>query len=718
MKIELNESQVDIDNLSFTAIENAIVEADSASDAHNEMRVPLYLNKKLLEAITKGASDIHFEPYAEKYRIRFRIDGVMQETAELPRGFGHLLSTRLKVIAGLDISEQYIGQSGRFRMNLGTTDQQSIDFRCSVIPTLHGETLNLRVLYLPESVMQLGVLGLDSGQVDPILYNINRLQGMILVVGPTGSGKTVTLYTLLKHINSQPRSVFTVEDPVEIELDGINQINVSADNNFSQVSRTLLRQDPDVIMLGEIRDKETALTAVKAAHTGHLVLSTLHATSASKAIPRLMNLGVKVHDIASILSLVISQRLLRCLDPASRVEISVPKERLLAVGFAENELDDLTIYQAVPNENNNGYSGRTGIYQVMQVNGNLSKLIAEGATDDEIDTYLMEHDIQDMRRSALNKVREGVTDIEEIERVLGCVEVYDTTDQCTNCISEPLVAETKEPVVTSLKGKTKKIASTKKASTVKAKQKNAGFTLVELLVVVAILAAMSGIATTALGSYEQRARGELVLTEMKRISNAILKFNVDTGYFPKQGIYAKKINSVVDKSDIGFLFYSPRNNGADANSQGNEKLPWDAAANRGWNGPYLSMDSISYMRLADCEKKTVADDLRIFPVNATREMDKNSIIALEDTFSRKVTLNKETPACFIVNSREKREKEGHWTPKEYTGSPYHYEIEFRNDLYPECQKSGVGCVALLSAGKNGKYENGNNDDIIKILRTN
>lgn len=710
MKIKLNEEQIDINNLSFSAIENTIVEADTA-DVHDEMRAPLYLNKKLLEAITKGASDIHFEPYIDKFRIRFRVDGVMQEIAELPRGFGHLLTTRLKVVAGLDISEQFIGQSGRFKMNIGTTDQQSVDFRCSVVPTLHGEMLNLRILYLPEGVTKLEYLGMEPNQIKPVLYNINRLQGMVLIVGPTGSGKTVTLYTLLKHINNQPRSVFTVEDPIEIELEGISQINVSGDNSFSQVARTLLRQDPDVIMLGEMRDEETAQTAVKAAHTGHLVLTTLHATSASKSISRLINLGVSAHDIASILSLVISQRLLRCLDIDSREEISVDKERLLAVGFKKEELNDLTLYRAVPNESNNGYNGRTGIYQVMRVTSSISKLIINNASDDEIDTYLKERNFMGLRRSALNKVKEGITDIDEIERVLGYVDGYDIDG---HRIVES-TATVKKPVVTQLK-RTKKPVKAKKSNTIK-QQKNSGFTLIELLVVVAILAAMAGIATTALGGYQEKARGELVLTEMKKISNAIFKFKVNTGYFPKKGIFSTKNESDVDKSDFSFLFYSPRNNGSDAKSKGNEKLPWDIASNRGWNGPYLSMDSIHYLRLGDCQKKVFEDGMHVFPVNINREMDKNSIIALEDTFKKQVKLNSSV-ACLVSKNREKRQQVGQWTAKEYAGSPYYYETAFKNNIYPECQESGAGCVALLSAGKNGKYENGSRDDIVTVLRTN
>lgn len=421
MKIQLTDKEIDFNQLSFSSIETSNISADPNSETFEGMRAPLFLNKQLVNAIEKGASDIHFEPYAESFFIRFRIDGVMTDIAELPRTFGHLMTTRLKVIAGLDISEQNIGQSGRFRMKLGSENSESVDFRCSVVPTLYGETLNLRVLYLPKGTMPLGELGIDHNQVSLMNYHINRLQGMILVTGPTGSGKTVTLYTLLKHINKKPRSVFTVEDPVEIEHQGINQINVSKDNTFSDVSRTLLRQDPDVIMIGEMRDSETCQTAVRAAHTGHLVLSTLHANSASKTISRLVNLGVERHDISSVISLVISQRLLRRLDPETREEVTLSKDKLIAIGFREDEIADLKLFKAVLGKDNNGYCGRTGVFQVVSVTPELSTMIAEGATEEVVDEYLLQQNIDDIRRHALNKAKEGVIDIDEIIRVLGYV---------------------------------------------------------------------------------------------------------------------------------------------------------------------------------------------------------------------------------------------------------------------------------------------------------
>lgn len=417
MKIETKDLQIDANNLTFDNVEVTVDTGENLLDMHDNMDVPQYLNHMLLNSIKMGSSDIHFEPYADTFRIRFRIDGVMQEITEIPRGFGHLISTRLKVIAGLDISEQRRAQSGRFKMQL--TPEKGLDFRCSLIPTLHGETINLRLLYLPEEILEFEMLGLEEQQIIPLENAINKLQGMILVTGPTGSGKTVTLYTLIKHINSRPRNIYTVEDPIEIDLIGVNQINVAERIDFAEAARTIMRQDPDVIMLGEMRDAETIDTAIKAAHTGHLVLSTLHANTAPKAVPRLRNLGVAAYDISSIVTMVVSQRLLRRLAPGHREEIKVPHERLLALGFKEEEIDKLTLYAPKPGAENDGYRGRIGIFQVMSVNQELAQLIADGANDVQIDHYLTQQGVQDMRRSALNKVKNGLTDIHEVERVLG-----------------------------------------------------------------------------------------------------------------------------------------------------------------------------------------------------------------------------------------------------------------------------------------------------------
>jgi len=438
MKLNLEKYNLDGSNLDFAVTTRTIDAGDTTISTHKNMSVTHYLNTILLDAINQGVSDIHFEPYTDLFRIRFRVDGIMQNIDVTPKGFGHLLTARLKVIAGLDISEQRITQSGRFKLLLSTQD--ALDFRCSITPTMHGETFVLRLLYLPEEMLELSQLGLSPEQIEPIQTAVNRQQGMILVTGPTGSGKTVTLYTLIKYLNTQPRSIYTVEDPIEIDLSGVNQVNVADRLSFADAARSLLRQDPDVIMLGEMRDEETIDTAIKAAHTGHLVLSTLHANTAPKVVPRLRNLGVPPYDIASTVTLVISQRLLRKLDPKSRELIAVPKTRLLALGFKPEELNDLKLYRAKPRNaeyeagasnpekvpphlsNQTGYKGRIGIFQVMPVTNALAELIADGATDAQIERYIQTQGVENLRRSALDKVKAGITDIDEVERVLGTLD--------------------------------------------------------------------------------------------------------------------------------------------------------------------------------------------------------------------------------------------------------------------------------------------------------
>lgn len=421
MKLNFKDITIDPANLTFARGVNTVESSDSVAATYQEMSVPLYLNRTFLDGLQQGASDIHFEPFSAHFRIRMRIDGVMRDIAEIPRNFGFQLTARIKVISGLDISEQRIAQSGRFKLHL--TEQEGLDFRCSSIPTLHGETIVLRLLYLPQELLDLDLLGLESQQIPLIRNAIKQLQGMVLVTGPTGSGKTMTLYTLIKHINQQPRSIYSVEDPVEIDLEGINQISIDERISFAESARTILRQDPDVIMLGEMRDTQTIDTAIKAAHTGHLVLSTLHANSAAKSVMRLKNLGVHGHDIASTVSLVISQRLLRKLDPEHKEQIVVPKARLLALGFSEVEIPELTLYRARPHNSETGYKGRIGIYQVLPITDHLAQIIGEGASDSQIENYAQAHNYIDLRRSALNKVKQGITDIDEVERVLGLIEV-------------------------------------------------------------------------------------------------------------------------------------------------------------------------------------------------------------------------------------------------------------------------------------------------------
>jgi len=424
MQLNLESLDVKAENLVFTVSEQYQNSHTSGAVTFEDQSAASFLNQALLDAVQSGASDIHFEPYEEMFRIRARVDGVMGEITRLPRAFGNQILVRLKVIAGLDISAHRETQSGRFRMMLD--EKNGIDFRASITPTLHGETLVLRLLHLPTEILELEVLGFTEDQIAQILAHASRQQGMILVTGPTGSGKTVTLYTLLKKLNQQHRSIYTVEDPVEINLPGVNQVNISERQGvtFGNIARTILRQDPDVIMLGEMRDQETVDTAIKASHTGHLVLSTLHANTAPKAIPRLQNLGADLYNISSSLSLVIGQRLLRCLDPTQREPYSYSEERLLAAGFHKDELAGLMLYRAKPPAGNaTGYKGRVGIFQVMSVTGALVGLIAQGASELEVEQYLQNMGIKDLRRAALEKVKAGITDLEELERVLGLVDI-------------------------------------------------------------------------------------------------------------------------------------------------------------------------------------------------------------------------------------------------------------------------------------------------------
>lgn len=423
MQLNLNALDINPDNLMFTLNESNRDNITPDIPLHNEQTAPRFLNRILLDAIQNGASDIHFESFEDSLRIRIRVDGVMQEVNHLPAGFGQQIIIRLKVIAGLDIAEHNGTQSGRFRVQLD--EKNGLDFRCSITPTLYGETAVLRLLYLPKALLDLTTLGMTHAQISLVQRASQRLQGMILVTGPTGSGKTVTLYTLLKQLNNHQRNIYTVEDPVEIDLPGVNQINISARQNitFANIARSILRQDPDVIMLGEMRDEETIDTAIKAAHTGHLVMSTLHATSAIKAVPRLRNLGVNDHNIASTLSLVISQRLLRRLNSDSREREEVSTQRLKAIGLKEHEITGLRLYRAKPSESNHtGYTGRIGVFQVLPITHALETLIADGASDQVLAQYANDHDLSSLRQSALEKLKAGITDIDEIERVFGLVE--------------------------------------------------------------------------------------------------------------------------------------------------------------------------------------------------------------------------------------------------------------------------------------------------------
>ena len=391
---------------------------DDASDpAVDETPVVRFINKVLLDAIRKGASDIHFEPYEKSYRIRYRLDGILIQTASPPIQMSRRLSSRLKVMAGLDIAEKRVPQDGRIKLNISR--RKSIDFRVSTCPIMFGEKVVLRIL--DSSSAQLGIehLGFDKDQQETFYGAVTKPYGMILVTGPTGSGKTVTLYTALNILNDEGRNISTVEDPVEIRVAGINQVqqNVKQGMTFARALRSFLRQDPDVIMVGEIRDLETAEIAIKAAQTGHLVFSTLHTNDAPQSITRLMNMGVPTYNITSAVNLVIAQRLMRRLHKCKQPD-DMPKEALLQAGFNEDEINDLRIYKPVGCADcNAGYKGRNGVFEVMPISDTIARIILEEGNAIRIAQQAREEGINDLRRSALNKVAEGITDLIETNRV-------------------------------------------------------------------------------------------------------------------------------------------------------------------------------------------------------------------------------------------------------------------------------------------------------------
>lgn len=394
-------------------------EADLEASAIDDTPVVRFVNKVLLDAIKRGASDIHFEPYEDAYRVRFRLDGILKRIANPPQKLAPRLSARLKVMAGLDIAERRVPQDGRIKLAL--SKKRSIDFRVSTCPTIFGEKIVMRILDPAAARLGIDSLGYEEEQKELFLEAIHRPYGMVIVTGPTGSGKTVSLYTALNILNTEGRNISTVEDPVEIRVPGINQVaqNQKTGLTFARALRAFLRQDPDVIMVGEIRDLETAEIAIKAAQTGHMVLSTLHTNDAPQSMTRLMNMGVAPYNITSAISLVIAQRLARRLcEKCKKPMQDIPKEALIREGFEEEELDELTLFEAVGCSHcNEGYKGRVGIFEVMPVTDNISRIVLEGGNAIKIAEEARKADINDLRASGLNKVRQGITSLEEINRV-------------------------------------------------------------------------------------------------------------------------------------------------------------------------------------------------------------------------------------------------------------------------------------------------------------
>ncbi|WP_427197555.1 type IV-A pilus assembly ATPase PilB [Pseudomonas aeruginosa] len=401
---------IDLDGVDVGKAESGSQE-DSGDDAE-DAPVVRFVNKMLLDAIRGGSSDLHFEPYEKTYRVRFRTDGMLHEVAKPPIQLASRISARLKVMAGLDISERRKPQDGRIKMRV--SKNKSIDFRVNTLPTLWGEKIVMRILDSSSAQMGIDALGYEEDQKELYLAALKQPQGMILVTGPTGSGKTVSLYTGLNILNTTDINISTAEDPVEINLEGINQVNVNPRQgmDFSQALRAFLRQDPDVIMVGEIRDLETAEIAIKAAQTGHMVMSTLHTNSAAETLTRLLNMGVPAFNLATSVNLIIAQRLARKLCSHCKKEHDVPKETLLHEGFPEELIGTFKLYSPVGCENcKGGYKGRVGIYEVVKNTPALQRIIMEEGNSIEIAEQARKEGFNDLRTSGLLKAMQGITSV-------------------------------------------------------------------------------------------------------------------------------------------------------------------------------------------------------------------------------------------------------------------------------------------------------------------
>ena len=409
----------DLDNLDTSHADEAM-DSDSARDDVEDAPIVRFVNKIMLDAIRKSASDIHFEPYEKYYRIRLRIDGVLREIAQPPVQLATKLAARLKVMSRLDIAERRVPQDGRIKMRL--SKNRSIDFRVSSCPTLFGEKIVLRILDASTAMMGIDALGYEGFQKELYLKVLAKPQGMILVTGPTGSGKTVSLYTGLSILNVEDTNISTAEDPAEIVLPGVNQVNVNpkVGLTFASALRAFLRQDPDVIMVGEVRDLETAEIAIKAAQTGHLVLSTLHTNDAPQTLTRLVDMGVKPYAIATSVSLIIAQRLARRLCSNCKQPLDLPHEALLREGFTEEQITatGFKLYKHVGcSQCTDGYKGRIGIYEVLPVTEAIGRIILEGGSAPHIRDQARKDGVWDLRTAGLKKVRDGQTTLEEVNRV-------------------------------------------------------------------------------------------------------------------------------------------------------------------------------------------------------------------------------------------------------------------------------------------------------------
>jgi type IV pilus assembly protein PilB len=414
----LDITDIDAAELAGIDVQEERQEDDSATGDKEDAPIVVYINKILLDAIRKGASDLHFEPYEKSYRIRFRVDGILTEMAKPPVSLASRMAARLKVMSKLDIAERRVPQDGRIKLAL--SKKKSIDFRVSTLPTMWGEKVVMRILDSSSAMLGIEMLGYEPAQKQIYMDALAQPQGMILVTGPTGSGKTVSLYTGLNILNTEERNISTAEDPVEINLDGVNQvqINVRAGLTFPNALRSFLRQDPDIVMVGEIRDLETAEIAIKAAQTGHLVLSTLHTNSASETLTRLLNMGVPSYNVASSVSIIIAQRLARRLCNHCKVEDVIPRPELEKQGFTPEQLSEIKLFKPVGcDQCTGGYKGRVGVYEVIKISEKMSSIIMEGGNSMDIAQQCQKEGYNNLRQSGLEKAHQGVTSLAEINRI-------------------------------------------------------------------------------------------------------------------------------------------------------------------------------------------------------------------------------------------------------------------------------------------------------------
>ena len=407
-----------LEDIEFLDEDESGGETVSQTDTESDTPVVRFVNKLLMDAIKLGASDIHVEPYEKRLRVRYRVDGVLHESASPPISLANRLVARIKILSRLDIAERRVPQDGRLK--LAGQRNTKIDFRVSTLPTVHGEKVVMRLLDSSGASLKLSDLGMEADQLVHYEAAVKKPYGMVLVTGPTGSGKTVSLYSALAMLNRPETNISTVEDPVEINLDGINQvaINEKANLTFSAALRSFMRQDPDIIMVGEIRDLETAEIAIKASQTGHLVLSTLHTNDATATIMRMLNMGIAPYNVAGSINLIMAQRLARRLCSNCKQPTDLPPETLIDAGIKEDDIDNVTAFEAIGCDAcTNGYKGRAGIFQVLPVSDKLTSMILKSAGQDELESQAIEEGVLTLRQSALKKFATGQLSLAEVERV-------------------------------------------------------------------------------------------------------------------------------------------------------------------------------------------------------------------------------------------------------------------------------------------------------------